>query len=280
MVMSVHAPSFPFGPGLEQVRRISYRNNDQSLFLYRFQNDVPLFYRSKLSCDVDGAPNAYNPISDDLALDVIESAEGKRADDTPNSAITTLPSPDIVLFQNGVPYLQPDGPYKGFYLSKTSLENPALPETSPLRYLDARVTQYIVLPEGMVPEANLGDLMVVFDPTTKRLAFAIYGDMGPPAESGEGSLATLQRLGLAVTDGKSSPGEDRNDFLFVVFPGTAHEIVENDKWPYSQDTIDRFGTQEFNKWGGMKSVDAAELAIDASGTAASAPTPDASDGSG
>lgn len=265
---------------VEQVRRLSYRNNDQSLFLYRFQSGGPLFYRSKLSCDVDGAPNAYNPLNDDLALDVIQSADGKRADDTPNSPITSLPSPDVVLYENGVPYLQPDGPYKGFYLSKTSLENPALPETSPIRYLDARVTQYVVLPEGMVPEATLGDLMVVFDPTTRRLAFAIFGDIGPTSESGEASLATLQRLGLAATDGKSSPGEDRNDFLFVVFPHTAHELAESDKWPYSQATIDLLGTTEFNKWGGMQAIDDAEEGIDGSLPPAPERFLDASDGSG
>ncbi len=249
-------------PKFDLVRHINYREGDQSVPLFRLHGTQPLFFRSKMSCDVDGSPNAYNATNDDLALDILESAEGKRAGGAPDGAITVQPSEDIVVYVDGAPYVQPDGPFKGFFVSKTSLENPLLPETSPLRYLDARTTQYVVLPETMVPEATLGDLIAVYDPDTHKVAFAIYGDIGPQTESGEASLATIKRLGLNCVDGKDSPCEARNDILFVVFPNTAGELPAIASWPYPQAAIDRLGDIEFSKWGGLDTIDEVEAGID------------------
>jgi len=255
-------PALVTGPKIEVVRKISYRNNDHSLPLYRFHDSSALFFLSKMSCDVDGAPNAYNPSNDDLALDVIESAYGERRGDTPNGLLTVQPSQDVVVYADGVPYIQPDGEFKGFYVSKTTLENPSLPETDPARYLDPRSTQYIVLPEDLVPESKPGDLAVVCDTRTNKVAFAVFGDVGPSSESGEAALATLQRLGLPAVDGKSSPGEERNDFFYLVFPGTASELAEDPAWPHSQATIDRLGEKEFESWGGMTRLQAAESGVE------------------
>jgi len=239
---------------IETVRQFSYRNNDHSVPLRRIQGTTPLFYQSKMSCDVDGSPNAYHPLDDNLSLDVIGSAGGKRAGDLPNGALTVLPGSEVVVYVNGAPYIQPDGEFKGFYLSETSLMNPDLGPTDPHKYLDARKTQYIVLPGGLVPEATVGDLMAAYDPISKHYAFAVYGDIGPSSECGEASLATLQRLGMAATDGKSSPGETRNDLFYVVFPGTAAILAKN-RWPYPQSTIDRLAQREFRKWGGTERIE-------------------------
>jgi hypothetical protein len=214
-----------------------------------------LFYQSKMSCDVDGAPNTYHPQNDNLALDVIESAEGRRVADLPDGTLSTLPSPDIVVYQNGEPYVQPDGPFKGFYVSETSLRNPDLPATDSAKYLDARKVQYIVLPMNEFPEVTLGDVAMVYDPISKKYAFAVYGDIGPTPESGEASLATLQAIGLNAVDGRSSPGETRKDLFYLVFPGSNVFIRNSERWPYRQDVVNRVANHLFRRWGGTRRVE-------------------------
>ncbi len=213
-----------------------------------------MFFQSKMSCDVDGCPIAYHPDNDDLALDVIESAYGKRLGNLPSGPLTVQPASDVVVYVNGAPYIQQEGQFKGYYVSETSLENPAMPEIDPARYLDATKIPYVVLPEGLFPDVDLGDLVVVYDPTTEKYAFAIYGDEGPDSESGEASLATLQRLGLPAIDGKSSPGETRDDLLYLVFPKSAWRWNQSHQWPLDPRLIDRAANREFRKWGGVKRI--------------------------
>jgi hypothetical protein len=160
----------------------------------------------------------------------------------------------VVVYLNGAPYVQPSGPYAGFYVSETSLENPRLPAIDPTRYLDARTTCYIVLPGGKVPEAGLGDLAIVFDPSSGRWTGAVYGDEGPGSECGEVSLATIKALGLPGTDGKSSPGELRDDLFYLVFPGSAHELSDVASWPYSPASVQAAAAADFNRWGGPSRV--------------------------
>ncbi|MDR3691555.1 MAG: hypothetical protein P4L46_19400 [Fimbriimonas sp.] len=240
---------------IETVRNMSYERNDRRVRLRRIAGTTPMFYQSKLSCDVDGSPNAYHPLDDRLSLDVIESAGGRRKGGLPDGALEVQPSPDVVVFVNGKAYVQPDGEFKGFYVSETTLQNQSMPATDPARYLDARHTQYLVLPDGMVPEAEIGDLAIVYDPYAKSLAAAIYGDIGPSSESGEAALATLRRLGMAVTDGKSSPGQARDDLFFLIFPHTGDLLVKSGPWPHPQADIDRCAIEEFTKWGGQERID-------------------------
>ncbi len=248
-------PPTPPKVDLEVVRQLSYRNNDRSVCLCRVNGTLALFFQTKMSCDVDGSPNAYHPDDDGLALDVINSAGGRRKDDLPKGPLVVQPSPDVVVYSNGQPFLQADGPFKGFYVSETSLNNPGLAATDPARYLDARSFPYVVLPGGLVPEATLGDLVAIFDPLSRRLTFAVYGDIGPSSECGEAALATLLRLGLPAVDGKSSPGETRHDLFYLVFPKTAWRLQESRQWPPPLPLIDRAGNCEFRRWGGMRRLD-------------------------
>ncbi|MHB8637206.1 MAG: hypothetical protein ACYC96_12125 [Fimbriimonadaceae bacterium] len=241
---------------IETVRRLSYARNDHRVLLRRLEGSAALFFQSKMSCDVDGSPNAYHPWDDGLSIDVIESAGGKRVNNLPRGPLEVLPSPDVVVYMNGQPYIQPDGKWKGFYVSETSYENKLLPATSSKRYLDARKIQYIVLPGGLVPEAGIGDLAIVYDPASHRHVCAVFGDVGPSDESGEVSLATIKRLGLPATDGKSSPGQCRDDLFFLVFPQTASLLDSADPWPHAQRTIDALAEAEFIKWGGAQQVEA------------------------
>jgi len=240
---------------IEVVRNMSYQKSDLRVPLRRLKGSTPLFFQSKLSCDVDGSPNAYHPLDDRLSLDVIDSAGGKREGGLPDGRLLVQPSPEVVVWSAGKPFIQPDGEFKGFYVSRTSLQNTKFAETDPTRYLDARKTQFMVLPGDMVPEAKVGDLAAIYDPVAKSIAYAVFGDIGPTSESGEAAMATLQRLGMPVIDGKSSPGQGRDDLFFVVFPGTASLLERADPWPHPQRTIDNLAASELEKWGGIARIE-------------------------
>jgi hypothetical protein len=96
------------------------------------------------------------------------------------------------------------------------------PETS-LRYpdrssLDPAQIPYFVLPlgfEGRHPGVRLGDVAAVI--YRGRVAYAIYGDEGPPQKIGEGSIALARALGI---DADPVVGGADEGVEFVVFPGS------------------------------------------------------------
>src|SRR5438270_11453701 len=84
-----------------------------------------VLFTAGMTIDADGAPNAYGP-------------KNKGLDYTANAR-----SPHgwaaLVTNQHGQPVRQKRGPYRGFYVSTTSLEQPGVANIAdPKRYIDAR----------------------------------------------------------------------------------------------------------------------------------------------
>ena len=113
--------------------------------------------------------------------------------------------PAVVGLQKQIPILRPPGAaFAGYYVSQTTLgrADPAAPGGT--SYLDARKVPYIVVPGSSVlthkwsfGSATSPDLALIVQreqdgPT--RGVFAVIGDTGPKAETGEGSVALLGRL--------------------------------------------------------------------------------------
>jgi len=259
------------------IRQLSYRDGDQSVSLYQSRKDSSLFFQSKMSCDVDGAPNAYHSLNDDLALDTIDSAEGARLGGVANGPLVCPPCDSIVAYSGGQPFVQPDGPYQGYFVSRTTYECPIYPDIDPRRYLDARTVPYVVLPEGLVPEAQIGDLAAIYDPVSRRVTYAIYGDMGPPTECGEVSLATLKNLGANLNDGKSSPNETRHDLCYLVFPGSHVRFEKGLTWPPTAARIEKFGGEELRRRGGTARLEHLTESVQSPVTTEASIAPDEAD---
>ncbi len=165
-----------------------------------------VLFAAGLAVDADGAPNAYGPHN--KGLDLTANARGRNG------------WAGVLADKHGRPVLQKRGPYRGYYVSTTSLEDASIKsDTNPRKYVDARKIPYIVLPAEVARRfgIHLGDLAVVFNQSNGRFAYAIYADGGPPGKLGEGSIALAKALGLpanprggAVEDGVS----------FLVFPGS------------------------------------------------------------
>jgi len=166
-----------------------------------------VLFTAGMTIDADGAPNAYGPKN--KGLDLTANARGAQG------------WAALVTSQKGAPVRQKKGPYRGFYISTTSLEQPDVPDiANPKRYIDARTISYIVLPRNFADRfgISLGDLAIVFNETTGRSAYAIFADIGPRGRIGEGSIALAKELGMPA-DPRSS--QALGHITYMIFPGSA-----------------------------------------------------------
>src|SRR5205085_4048101 len=165
-----------------------------------------VLFTSGMTIDADGAPNAYGPKN--RGLDFTANARGRHG------------WVALVTNKQGHPVRQKRGPYRGFYVSTTSLEQRSITDlTNPKRYIDARKVPYIALPRDFADRfgIGLGDLAVVMNQANGRSAYAIFADIGPRGKIGEGSIALAKALGMPA-DPRHSLAPD--GIVYLVFPGS------------------------------------------------------------
>jgi hypothetical protein len=172
---------------------------------------------SHIALDADGCPRAYHP--DDTGLDALANAgfphKGWR------SVLVVDPH------NHSKPFVQPGGPTKGFFVSKTSLMDPNLPETDPQKYVDSETVPYIVFPgafHAIVGTGTWGDVVMArtLGAADKHSA-AIVADGGPTkAPLGEISLKLAEALGGHNPNPRNGAGAPHGTFQYVVFPKSRH----------------------------------------------------------
>lgn len=179
------------------------------------------FGLNALAVDADGAPNAYHKANTGL-------------DDLANACYPKGSWTDILVPDPQDPsraYEQPDGPFAGCFISRTTLANPALAETAPGKYADASVIPYLVLPGSFYALAGtgaMGDFAMARNLTTGAVSGAVIADVGPSAaDLGEVSIALAARLGGVNPNPRTGKGLPKGPFQFVVFPGTRGVL----RWP-------------------------------------------------
>ena len=182
------------------------------LFALRKQ-DLPVLrvnggvlFTAGMTIDADGAPNAYGPKN--RGLDFTANARGRGG------------WVALVTNTKGRPVIQRTGPYRGYYVSTTSLQQQNISDPrNPRKYLDATRIPYIALPPDFTRMfgINLGDLAVVVNVENGRTAYAIFADVGPRGKIGEGSIALANKLGIP-----SNPRHDSalNGVTYLIFPGS------------------------------------------------------------
>jgi hypothetical protein len=110
------------------------------------------------------------------------------------------------------------------------------------RSLDPTVTPYFVLPNGfrsLHPDVRPGDVAAVV--YGRKVAYAIFGDVGPRAHLGEGSIALARALGVYTDPVHGGVGAG---VFYVVFPGSGLG------GPLVNDDIARRGEALFKAAGG------------------------------
>ncbi len=202
---------------------------------FTINNKIPFFYKRGMAIDADGAPNAYHPKDDSKALDYLANAGN------PGNwwGIVSV---------GGKPYEQKAGdPYPGFCVSTTALQNSAMNEKDPRRYVDSTQIPYIVLPPDVQKKtgAVLGDFAVVINGKNMKKSYAIFADIGPLKHLGEGSISLANEIGVP-----SNPkaGGAKDDLVYVIFPGSGSG---NGTIP-SLDKINHSSEKYFLEWGGLE----------------------------
>jgi hypothetical protein len=199
--------------------------------IWHLPESSAFFFRSGMTIDADGAPNAYN--ADDTGLDYLRNAGQPGQWD------------GIVEDDDGNPVVQgPGDPFPGFYISCTSLFDRTKHHRDPARFVDASQIPYVALPGDLAERtgARLGDLVLVYNDRTDRFSFAIFADIGA---FGEGSIALAENLGIHSDARRGgSPG----GIFYLVFPGSG------DGRPMSLDEINRTGAGLIESLGGVDRI--------------------------
>jgi len=195
-----------------------------------FQVNGGVLFAAGMTIDADGAPNAYGPKNRGLDYTAnARNASGWVA---------------LVTNTKGRPVIQRTGPYRGYYVSTTSLQRENIRDPrNPKKYLDATRIPYIALPADFARQfgITLGDFAVVVNNETGRLTYAIYGDVGPQGRVGEGSIALANKLGVP-----SNPRHDSvpDGITYLVFPGSGGSAVKS----ITLNRINSAGSRLYRTW--------------------------------
>jgi hypothetical protein len=212
-----------------------------------FGHNVPIWslgdgsavmFRSGMTIDADGAPNAYSP--DNTGLDDLSNA-GEPG------------HWDGIVTDHGEPFVQgADDPFPGFYVSQTALVDWSKERTDPARYVDASKIPYIVLPGELSRQfgARLGDFAVVVNIRRGIAANAIFADIGT---LGEGSIALADALGIWSN---AREGGTRGGILYLIYPGSGNHR------PRTLDEINSETDKLFQQWGGMDQLSSCQMGLE------------------
>lgn len=216
--------------------------------VWRISGETAFFYKSKMSICADGAPNAYHPRN--IGIDFLPNAG------SPGNWWALVTDNGR---KDGNPVCQQQGdPFPGYYISTTALVDGNFGVRDTRRYVDATKIPYIVLPHNQLmwnTGVKRGDFAIVYYKNTQKFSFAIFADVGPQNELGEGSIKLAQDLGHdPFVNGRVNRSITNNVF-YLVFPSSG-----NGK-PRKVDEINTLTQTLFDNWGGKQRLEACFKAI-------------------
>lgn len=217
----------------------------EGTLLRKFPESESYFYATdRMAIDADGAPNAYHP--QDRGIDALSN--GGFPHGAWKSIIVTDPA------NPRQPFVQTSGPFAGFFVSKTTLQDPSKNETDPTRYVDSTQVPYIVFPgnfHALRGTGTMGDFAMVRNLRNHKVSVAIVADVGPrSAPLGELSIRLAENLGGVNVNPRNGSGMPRGPFLYVVFPKS--RLMP--KWPVSAARMVGTGDAVLAAMGGWNRV--------------------------
>lgn len=225
--------------------RSIYPRRKDPVTVYKIPNSDALFFLSGMHLDADGAPKSYHR-NNALALDNLSSAG-------------TPPSRSVLVYVGDKLAVQTrTDPAPGYYISQTTLSDPAKARIDPRRYVNSETIPYFVLPPEVVRlGVKVGDYGFVLNTTNGKSAYAVFADGGPRRQLGEGSLALARALGLHAKNAKSGGSETKN-IVYVALTGYQGDQPRTLAFRGGETNtaamvaiIDREGKRRFEAWGGM-----------------------------
>ena len=206
--------------------------------IWKLDSSKTICFTAGMFIDADGSPNAYCP--DNKGLDYTANA-GK-----PGNWF------GIVTDADKEPILQKAGdPKPGCYVSPTSLADKTLAAANPKKYVDAETIPYIALSPKVLSAGGvkIGDMAYVVNTANGKHSYAIFADVGPKDEAGEGSIYLAQQLGIPNTSPRNGGAE--KDIVYIIFPGSG----KGNGYLRTIAEINAVAEAELNKIGGAAVVD-------------------------
>ena len=222
-----------------------------------------LYASSEVKVDADGAPNAYHP--DDVGLNC-RTGTGFEGLDCPANAGYPKASwwPSVLVPDPEHPeraFVQPTGPFAGFFVSITSLKDRAKAATDPAKYVDSTAVPYIVFPgpfAKMKGTGIMGDLGYAVNLDTGQSSPFVVAEVGPPdAALGEISIALAEALGGKSPNPRTGAGAPKGKILYVVFPHSAPDHP----WPQAAAQLAEQVDALLNQVGGADAAAACKSAL-------------------
>jgi hypothetical protein len=218
--------------------------------------------------DADGAPNAYSPEDagkgcphDGVGLDCAESAGYPDKSWWPDVLVR---DPD----QPAQAYVQTAGPYRGFFVSQTTLRRLDLVSPySPGAFVDAAHVPYLVIPSPLRATAGLGqigDVGYALNLKTGRRSAFVIADEGPLEPLGEASIAFWGDIGQQAPNPRDGGGLPWDPVAVVVFPNSGAGAALG--WPIGDQHLQAVGEALLARVGGAPALRSCAKA--ASGVAA------------
>lgn len=231
--------------GEDQSKNVEVLNVDALEFqtrigpigVYSLPQRSGLLFKTRMNSDADGAPNAYHPTNNSIALDYLPNA-GKPGNWW--GVVTDTGKRD------GKPVVQTErDPHPGYYVSATSLADGSKSRTNPLRSVNSEHVPYIALPKEIINACGvrLGDLAIVVRGSSVALSCTIFADGGPSGKLGEGSVALAKALGIPSS--AKNGGTAKRDVIYLVFPGSRSQEF------LTRQQIETRARGLFEQWGGM-----------------------------
>jgi hypothetical protein len=226
--------------------------------LSRFdQGPSYIFAVTKVKVDADGAPNAYHP--DDVGLHCTKGAGFKGLDCPANAGYPHSTWWRSILVPDPTnparAFVQPAGSeFAGFFVSQTSLTDPAKAATDPKKYVDARTVPYVVSPREFHQKKGtgaIGDLGYAVNRTNGKRSPFVVAEIGPStAALGEMSMALAEAMGGTNPNPRTGAGAPTGKIVFVIFPnsGKAH------RWPLTNEQMTTRAGELLAKSGGPEGV--------------------------
>jgi hypothetical protein len=193
----------------------------------KIPGEIAYFYiTDRMAIDADGAPNAYHP--QDVGIDALANAGYPSG----NWQSIIVPDPK----KPAQPYTQPDGPFKGYFVSMTTLKDKSLPITATARYVDATTVPYLVFPSTfwkIKGTGDFGDFAVARSLENSTETSAIVADAAGDKPLGEVSIKFAETLSNKKVNPRNGAGMPTGKFVVIVFP----KSKKTPAWPVSNSDI-------------------------------------------
>ncbi|MEL0629829.1 hypothetical protein [Psychromonas aquatilis] len=229
----------------------SYWMENQGITFQKHTNNAAyVFATSHIKISVSGSQRAYHP--DEIGIDCLNKTNTKGLDCPINIGYPNSDhwSERLVIdpINSTRAYQQTSGKYKGFFISKTKLENKQVTDINdPSKYVDATKMPFIKLPSNLISNeafGQIGDLGISMNTFTGLVSgFVIADTTLPKSRLGDVSIYLAEKLGVIKPNPQTKIDTVNEDILYVIFPGTAKLYP----WPLSNEEINTHAMQLLEK---------------------------------